>query len=333
MTKPQTFDGHGWLVDDTTLFAMAGCITLVAGVIPAEAARRIGADPSSVVAFDQIDRGEWLSWISIASVHEGALDAGVVLIEDNGWEGARPEVLAALSKGGSAASVFWNVEDVVRFGCARRGKPIASVELPDPEDVDDLPSMLRRLVQRAPDDANPVALGALLAERFTGVPLSQVPAVARPATAFPITSPVLDLPATAQELVGLQYPSAGVVRAVEAATPIQRRALAEWATRQAVILSGLGNDPHVALVLTQFGRGAPTRLSAEVSALRRVTAARGSGDRPAREFWALNAVAYTGVADSKTAALGATYCAGIINGLGSETYYRFLEDAVRILAD
>lgn len=333
MTKSTTPGAYEWLVDDATLVADAGCITLIAEVTPEEAARRVGADPSGVVTFSEVDQDEGLSWVSITTADEDTPDTGVVLIEDNGWEGARTEVLAALSEGTSAASVYWNVNGVVRFGCARRGKAICSIELPDPDDLDDLPNTLRRLVQKAPDDANPVALGAVLAERFTGVPLSPRPAVTHPATALPIIVPVLGLPVTAQELVGLQYPSAEVVRAVEAATPAQQRFLAEWATHQALTLSGLDTHPHVAPVTAQFGQGVPTRLTAQVSALRRSTAAKASGDRPATKFWALNALAYTAVADNATAALGATYCAGVIHGLHSAAHHRHLDDAMRILAE
>ena len=53
------------------------------------------------------------------SAHDGGSpdSPSAVLIEDNGYEGAQPDVLAALSRKGRAASVFWNVNGIAMFGC------------------------------------------------------------------------------------------------------------------------------------------------------------------------------------------------------------------------
>lgn len=332
MAASPQFDRYGWLVDDsTTSYAVAGCVTLVVGVAPDEAASLVGADLAREMPFGEVQRDDAMSWVSVVAVDQVSPDAGAVLIEDNGWEGSRAEVLAALSKKGAAASVFWNVNGVVRFACARRGKALTSVELPDPEDIEGLPSTLRRLLQRAPDEAHPVSVAALMAEHFTGVPLRPESEVVQPVTALPITSPVLGLPVTPEELVGLEYPSPEVVRAVQSASPVQRRSLAEWSARKALALAGLESHPDVSPVLGEFGRAERARMTVEVSALRRAVTARGSGDRPAPKYWALNALTYTAVDDSVTAALGATYCCGVMYVRGGEAYHQYLIEAVSVL--
>ena len=56
-----------------------------------------------------------------------------------------PKSFVYCRRGGKAASAFWNVNGVVRFGCAQRGKVIASFELDDAEDHE-LPARLRAIV-------------------------------------------------------------------------------------------------------------------------------------------------------------------------------------------
>jgi hypothetical protein len=70
MAASPQFDRHEWLADDSaTSYAVAGCVTLVAGVALHEAARRVGADPSGerpgllherVTGW--VTQPEWLAW-------------------------------------------------------------------------------------------------------------------------------------------------------------------------------------------------------------------------------------------------------------------------------
>lgn len=336
---------YHWL-EESTSYASAGCITVVTGLQPRAALTVVGAEPDQTLAARDIQPEQGMTFIAVAGTDVGLPEGAVVLVEDNGWEGIRPEVLAAWSKRGKAASVFWNVNGVVRFACARRGKVLASLELPPDDETDELPATLRRVWERSDEASGPVAVGMAMVEKFTGVPVPEVPDIAQPSTAYAITSPVLGLRVTTEELLGLQYPSPAVVAAVQAAAPGQRRALAEWATQHALANASIADEPQLQSVLAQMGSGTAVRLTAEASAYRReadrwsmaATWAYSVEDDRARyeelrhwegRHWAMEALAYTAEPDDVTAALGATYCASIPYPQGGENYQQFLAEAVK----
>lgn len=96
----------GWLEDDTATFSEAGCLTLVAGLTAKRALQQVGADLARSIA-GRLEGGRPQGYSMISALDAGSPGApGAVLIEDNGYEGAQPDVLAALSRGGRAASVF-----------------------------------------------------------------------------------------------------------------------------------------------------------------------------------------------------------------------------------
>lgn len=275
-------------------------------------------------------------------------DNTVVLVEDNGWEGVRPEVLARLSKPGKAASVFWNVEGLLMLACARRGKVIASVDLTDPDGAEELPTTLRRLWERDLDAQEPLAAAMALVERFTGVTVEPAPEITHPTIAFPITSPILGHPITKDELLAGR-PSDALVNAVLTASDLQRRALTEWSVRHALAGAGILDLPQLTSVLAQFGSERPVSLSAEASAFR-MEARRGMNaadqaliDMNMREAerlrhwglksWAMEALAYAANSDNVVAALGATYCAKIRHNANDVERERFLDEALQIIDD
>jgi hypothetical protein len=290
----------------------------------------------------------------ISAVDVGTSAApSVALIEDNGYEGALPDVLAVLSRGGRSASVFWNVNGMVIFGCARRGKLVCTTELPDVPDG--LPRSLNRLIESASDEDAPlVGIAMAMAASFTGVAVEPEPALVDPQTWYPITTPILRLPVTADELIGIGIPSHALVRQVQHADEPSRRRLAEWSVTQALTWVGLQSDPAAQELFAQFGRTTPTTVVVGL-ARQLVEAERQTdliGDRLQKIYndrrtppweldavsadmtrwghrmWALRAVTYTSVEDSVTAALGATYCAS--NSGPNET--AFLAQATDVLA-
>lgn len=209
-----------------------------------------------------------------------------------------------------------------------------TTELPDVPDG--LPRSLRRLMDSASDEDAPLlAIAMALAASFTGVRIEPEPALVDPQTWYPITAPILRLPVSADELVGIGLPSEELVRQVQDADESSRRRLAEWSVTESLTRVGLRGDPTAEELLVQFGHGRPTTVVVGL-ARERVEAERQSdlvGDRLQRVYndrtvpqseldavsaestrwahrmWALRAVTYTSLEDSVTAALGATYCA------------------------
>src|SRR6266545_566736 len=102
----------------------AFCITLVRGLDQVEVLRRIGGERSQPRPLTVGEASE-LS----GSFHAGypqlvlAARAGgwVVAVEDNGWQGSRPEALRALSRGTQAVSVYENVNALGYFSYAVDG--------------------------------------------------------------------------------------------------------------------------------------------------------------------------------------------------------------------
>jgi hypothetical protein len=97
---------------------------------------------------------------------------GVLLAENNGWEGCRPEVAEAVSPGGKLASVYWSVNADMSFLYAVDGVVVTwfdplLVEQPwagtQPRALDELCSDLEFGV------GAPRAASFVLLERLTGV--------------------------------------------------------------------------------------------------------------------------------------------------------------------
>jgi hypothetical protein len=343
-------DSYRWVDDPVvTDFANAGCVTVVTGSSGDTALAAVGADSAHASPLADVSGVEGIGWISVANEVAGLPDDAIVLVEDAGWEGSRPEVLARLSRKGAAASVFWDVNGLVMFGCARRGKVQVSLEVPDSEEeAAELPAALRRVWQRERTVAGPVAVAMSMVQRFTGVAVPPDEAIARPRLAHPIIEPVLSLRVTPEELLELRYPSPTVVAAAKAAEGTRCRTVAEWAVRDALTAAGIADLPQLASTLQQFGSGDAVALSAEASSYRR-EAAKGisaadwalsvEGDDERWQelrhwgprYWAMEAVAYLAVTDDVIAVLGSTYCAGIHRGLGSDEHELYLVDVVERL--
>lgn len=106
------------------------------------------------------------------TVQVDELDGWLVTIEPNGLAAARQDAVTSLSRGGTAVSVFWNVNRVMRFVLARDGvlkrsfDPLLYAVVPVGEplpDEDGLPFGL--------PGARPERAALQLAERLTGVRL------------------------------------------------------------------------------------------------------------------------------------------------------------------
>lgn len=322
---PEPTTDYEWVTDGRiTDFAEAGCLTVVFPISDQSALQAIGADPQQSVALTALTDQDALSYISLARPHDGLADDTIVIVEENGWEGSKPDVLRSLSKRSRAASVFWGVDGTVTLTGARRGQILFMIEFPNP-DSGELPFLLRRAIRDAPEDMEPVALALVLAERFTGAFIPKIAAIARPTVAYPVISPILSLPATGAELIAGRYPSPAILEAVQAISRPSRRALAEWAALTALEHVGVASSPQLGRALSQFGGGRAVSLDPPILRLRHQAdqASRAGNealavsDHPNAKrlahwdgiYWAIEALSYTSVDDETTAALGAIYCA------------------------
>lgn len=104
-------------------------------------------------------------------VHAGAALAGVlgewtVLVEPNGFQGSRPDVLTGLSRRGRALSVFWNANGDGQLVYAEQGRLLTVLDLFDPEELEELPPALSAWAELAEQD-DPRVAGLALGEAVT----------------------------------------------------------------------------------------------------------------------------------------------------------------------
>lgn len=299
--------------------------------------RAVGADSLREAATSDAYVAEGVG--AIAAVVLSTEVASVALVEENGFEGSRPEVLKVLSKKGSAASAFWNVNGVVRFSCARRGKVVYSTELPDFE-MDAVPRVLRKLLSAAEaEDADLAVIAVAMAVTYTGVELPHSDELSHPSRVHPIADPVLVLPVTAEELVGLQYPTRELVAAAQRASIEDCRRLTRWAALDALEATDMASHPVVVDIINQLDQlDRPAMLGHDFIDLRNeaarkleLIAGKRCAGTSAERHWAIQALLYTAVPDPVTAALGATHCATIRHGLGSDAASRFHQRALQVL--
>lgn len=118
-----------------------GCFTLVSGAALARVLKVLDATPAA--APDPVDDpsagGSGLARVSLMGDH-------VAIWEPNGHLGSLDPVLRPLSKGGLAASVYWDVDGAVIVQWASRGRSGSVVEFPI-EDFSEVPPRSRKLVR------------------------------------------------------------------------------------------------------------------------------------------------------------------------------------------
>ncbi|MCE7010995.1 DUF6461 domain-containing protein [Kibdelosporangium philippinense] len=129
---------YRWIKD--SLICEAATITVIKGLTVDEVITIFGGDPAAPVPIRSIaDSWPQHDYVSVLAVL--AVDDYVLAVEDNGFQGANPETAAALSRNGTAASVFWNVNALFRITLAENGKLVYSGEPridPDPPNSEDL---------------------------------------------------------------------------------------------------------------------------------------------------------------------------------------------------
>lgn len=251
--------GYAWL--SKSGLSEAGCVTVIADPDLAKLEKAFGFEPQDAAA---VDEPVWLT----------TLDTAAVVAEDNGFQGTRAEVLgptSRASRAGKAASVFWNVNGVIHFTCARRGRVLCAFELldPDTDELEGLPRVLRPLVaQLAGSDADPIAIGAAMVETFTGTGFGPDEITAgRRRSLLPRADDLQDFDATDSGMLELFDPNfAGQIVALP--SEAQRR-LAHWAAGACVREAGLDTNPVLSAAIDRLDQGPGPRTATALALLER----------------------------------------------------------------
>ena len=157
----------------------AVCVSYVHGIGEDTMIRAFGGDPAGTAPRSARDTGEEFAGLRYDRIPPVLLVASVgewlIGVEYNGFQGSRPEVLRGASSGGTAVSVYWNVNGTNRFTCATGGRTAVGFDMRRPEDrfgaaPDALAAQLDGLDFGYGGDA--YAAGLALAERVTGVRLT-----------------------------------------------------------------------------------------------------------------------------------------------------------------
>ncbi|KRF06702.1 hypothetical protein ASG88_19540 [Nocardioides sp. Soil777] len=225
---------------------------------------RVGGSP------DDVDSGT----TGVESIYVVEISEAVVVIEDNGYQGSRSEVLRPASKAsgtGVASSFFWNVNAVTAFSAARRGRPLFSVELIGAEDdeLDGVPKALRKLVVAGGSEGGDL-LGAGLALIAAFAKTSFSHDDLQGGTVYEIEPPPADLRTYGP---GYRYtygmPDAASMLASLSAE--QQRRFAAWATRAAAREAAVEDEAAARSVLDQLAMGEPLRTPPSLDVLVRAT--------------------------------------------------------------
>ena len=268
-----TVSEYAWINDST--IGEAGCVTVVPDAERHEVLAAFGAVESSgrpADSFESLDMGTGEAGGHICVIELG--DA-LIVIENNGFQGSRFEVLQPASTASGvhlASSCFWNVNAETSFSAARRGKSLFSVELIGAEDdeMDGVPKKLRTLVI----EAGVCGRGHVGRWPRTRGSIHQGPL--QPDSHLP-RNDLRDQPRPAALQTHLPdytyiYGMDDVALALTTLTPRQQRRVAEWATRAAAVEADIADEPTVRRVLGQLGDGDPPILPASIDPLARAAA-------------------------------------------------------------
>jgi hypothetical protein len=263
MPRPDP-DGYAWLSDESaTELAHAGCVTVVTGNTVDGVLAAFGAETGQSYPLNQDFLAEAQTAVSVAEV-AGA----VVAVEFNGYQGSRSEVLGPASKNGKAASVFWNVNGVTEFTCARRTRTLATVDLGMDTGEESVPRSLLPLLSLAEDEAaDLVAVGMLMVEKFIGVAAVTPSLIQWLGRAYVLHPPVEDMAYQSVETTMLRLGHQDLVDLIAAASPETLRSVAEVAAAAAVQSVGLDADPAAASVTSAFGAAVPETFTRDAQAL------------------------------------------------------------------
>lgn len=322
MTPREKVKSYAWLAADESGLSEAGCVTVT-----------VGADTDAVAAAFGMDREQRANpadnIVDVGALTPAAAPSSVVVIEDNGYEGSREVVLKQASRAGKAASVCWNVNGLVVFSCARRGKILYSDELGNDEH---LPRSLLKVAALLEDEA-PVAVGAAMVEAFTGVAFAFSTA---DLVWHPLDPPVGPADRIVPASSGLRDDYPDLLDALVALPGDLARPLVRSLVVHTVRRAGLGDDPVVMDLLAKLPEEGPGIATPALERAQReenrvsfdlwsrhedATNAGGVPPRPDEEVghrfrsWTLRALRHASSPDDLTALLGCAHDAVVVHGM------------------
>jgi hypothetical protein len=160
-------DRYAW-VDDERL--MAACFTIVEGADHDRIVQVFGGDLSTERRWTFEEA--FNDYPSTQQLVFDRIDGFVLVAENNGWEGSRPEVAEAASAAGRYAGVYWSVNADMTFVYAIEGVVIAWFDplLIEHEWSGSDPGSLAELTRDLPFGVgSPRAASFALMERLTGL--------------------------------------------------------------------------------------------------------------------------------------------------------------------
>jgi Family of unknown function (DUF6461) len=283
-----------WVQD--TVISEAACVTLVRSGDPAKVARALGGRLRQSRRASLAQAAEELGAEGDAVVAVRGVGSWVLAVEDNGWQGSRPEVLRRVSRGTRAVSTFWNVNGVTRFSYAASGQVVTAFEAMSPEQREGSdPDFLEEARSGLPwDTADWVALMLALAARLTGHPVEPawldgeflvMPVEPAAEEVRPDINPRYD---------PLTYEDGPLAWALERSADDLLSAAARTAAQYVIRASGLDSRPAVAAALRE-GTALGPASSAALEQLERgfdraARRSQGGDGIPAGRFWAVSAL-------------------------------------------
>jgi hypothetical protein len=308
----------GWLERARLLhWSEASAFTFVRGAGLDQVRAAFGVEPDARVTPDEMAVG--VKAVAIVPCGDGWL-----VLED-GFQGARPEVLRLASSSGTAASMYWNVNMTNSLSLARDGAMVAFVDAMFPEDViGDPPEDMRPWLQRLaaePEALKPI--GVMAAAALAGLPLLDLPDHDE-LEWLPVIPQLEDLHLEQVEYTSLRYDADELVRRVGAEPPAKQHSLARETARALLTEVQLQAVSDVAALLEQLEISGPTPFDPAMRLLldahrecevlaRGYVSWTGAPPPPALvEAWArkraLTALRYACEPDAESAALGALTC-------------------------
>jgi hypothetical protein len=152
----------------STMLRDGACVTLVAPADAGGVVRGFGGDLAGARRTSLADTG--MPPVDEPKVAVRNLGSWLLVVEVNGWQGSRPEVLRRISAGGRAVSAYWNVNLTTRFSYAADGRVLTAFEVMSPDRRHGAdPDCLEEVRAGLPwEDGEWVPLMLALASRVTG---------------------------------------------------------------------------------------------------------------------------------------------------------------------
>lgn len=238
-----------WLqrVDRWSL-GLSGCVTVVARADPMVVAERFGSTTPSPVDLPADDDGREPSSGQFSAGFARLADGAVIVVEPNGFQGARRVVLAAVSKKGAAASIQWGINGETFFTGARNGQVRVAADLCVDADINALPTRLKHLLDPDPEGPGLIACGAAMVGQFLQTAFCEADVLN--VGAFHELVPVLaDLEDPYLVRMTLEHEVPELLSAIQALEPGPARQLAGWAAARAARVANIDDIPEIAEVI------------------------------------------------------------------------------------